>query len=224
MQRGEARIMRRALIVTGGWEGHEPQECAAIYRRWLHDDGFSVRIETSTAVFAEPDIAGLSVIVPIVTRGQIAPDALGGLVSAVAGGVGLVGHHGLADGFRGEPDFAAMLGGQWAASPGDTVDYQVDIAQPDEPVTAGLTGFAWRSEQYYLLVDPANDVVATTRFAPDRPGSVAGATMPVAWKRRHGRGRVFYCSLGHSAKDLETPSLATILRRGLAWAARDEAA
>ena len=44
--------MRSALIVWGGWDGHDPEECAAIYRRWLHEDGFTVRVETS------PDFPG----------------------------------------------------------------------------------------------------------------------------------------------------------------------
>jgi type 1 glutamine amidotransferase len=44
--------------------------------------------------------------------------------------------------------------------------------------------------------------------------------MPVVWKRRHGAGRVFYSALGHVAREFEVPEMATIFRRGLAWAAR----
>jgi type 1 glutamine amidotransferase len=42
----------------------------------------------------------------------------------------------------------------------------------------------------------------------------------VVWKRRYGAGRVFYSSLGHIAAEFEVPPMATILRRGLIWAAR----
>ena len=48
--------MRSALIVWGGWSGHDPEECAAIYRRWLHEDGYTVRVETDLSVFADPAI------------------------------------------------------------------------------------------------------------------------------------------------------------------------
>ena len=32
--------MREALIVWGGWAGHEPEECAAIIREMLEEEGF----------------------------------------------------------------------------------------------------------------------------------------------------------------------------------------
>ncbi len=43
--------------------------------------------------------------------------------------------------------------------------------------------------------------------------------MPVAWKRRWGAGRVFYCSLGHSAEDFEVPEARELVLRGMLWAA-----
>jgi type 1 glutamine amidotransferase len=45
--------------------------------------------------------------------------------------------------------------------------------------------------------------------------------MPVVWKRHHGKGRVFYSSLGHVASEFQVPQMKTILRRGMNWAARD---
>ena len=44
--------------------------------------------------------------------------------------------------------------------------------------------------------------------------------MPVVWKHRYGAGRVFYSALGHNVAELDHPQAQTILRRGLAWAAR----
>jgi type 1 glutamine amidotransferase len=49
---------------------------------------------------------------------------------------------------------------------------------------------------------------------------IEGVVMPVVWKRRHGAGRVFYCSLGHKAEELTRPQVATMLRRDMLWAAR----
>ena len=43
--------------------------------------------------------------------------------------------------------------------------------------------------------------------------------MPVAWKRRYGNGRVFYCSLGHVAADFNNPCALELTGRGLLWAA-----
>ena len=215
--------MRSALIVYGGWEGHDPEDCAAIYRRWLHEDGFSVRMATETSAFADPDIADLSLIIPIFSMGQITKDAVENLTKAVAGGVGLAGHHGgMSDAFRDAVEYQFMVGGQFVAHPGNIIDYTVDITRPDDPIVEGIKAFPYTSEQYYMHVDPANEVLATTTFSGEHAPWIEGVVMPVVWKRRHGQGRVFHMTLGHSAREFENSDMATIMRRGLNWAARDE--
>ena len=213
--------MRSALIVYGGWEGHDPEECAAIYRRWLHEDGFSVRTATETSAFADPSIHELSLIVPIYTMSKIAKEEVENLTKAVEGGVGLAGHHGgMSDAFRDAVDYQFMVGGQWVAHPGNIIDYRVDIARPDDPIMQGIESFPYTSEQYYMHVDPSNEVLATTTFSGEHAYWIEGVTIPVVWKRKHGKGRVFYSSLGHVSKEFEVPEMRTILRRGLNWAAR----
>jgi hypothetical protein len=73
-----------------------------------------------------------------------------------------------------------------------------------------------------MHVDPANRVLATTEFPiADGPHVPNGRfEMPVMWTRHHGKGRVFYNSLGHQANIVEAEPTLTILRRGFAWAAR----
>jgi uncharacterized protein len=44
--------------------------------------------------------------------------------------------------------------------------------------------------------------------------------MPVVWKKHFGQGRVFYCSLGHRAYELDIPEMRLMLTRGMLWAAR----
>jgi len=214
--------MRKALIVWGGWSGHEPEQGAAIVGQMLREEGFDVRTETSTAAFADPQLGELSLIVPIYTMSKIEKDELANLERAVRGGVGLAGYHGgMGDAFRDAPDYQFMVGGQWVAHPGDIIDYRVDITRPDDPVMAGLpTSFAYRSEQYYMHVDPSNQVLATTTFGGEHAEWIDGVVMPVVWKRRHGRARVFYSALGHVASEFETPEMRAILRRGMVWAAR----
>ena len=52
--------MRQAMIVWGGWPGHDPELCASTIRGWLKAEGFDVRIETATSAFADPAIHDLS--------------------------------------------------------------------------------------------------------------------------------------------------------------------
>ncbi|MCW5748309.1 MAG: ThuA domain-containing protein [Alphaproteobacteria bacterium] len=213
--------MRQALIVWGGWSGHEPEACAAIVAGMLEAEGFGVAIETSARVFADPAIADMSLIVPICTQSRIERSEAENLSRAVRGGVGLAGFHGgMADAFRDAVEYHFMCGGQWVAHPGGIIDFRVNVTRRDDPVMAGIDDFDYRSEQYYMHVDPANEVLATTTFSGDHAPWIEGVVMPVVWKRRHGQGRVFYSSLGHVAREFDVPQMRTILQRGMLWAAR----
>ena len=214
--------MREALIVWGGWQGHEPEQCAAIVAGMLRDEGFKVHLETSTQAFASPTLHTMSLIVPIYTMSKIEKDEVANLSRAVREGTGLAGFHGgMGDAFREAVEYQFMCGGQWVAHPGNIIDYRVTITRPDDPVMQGIQDFDYRSEQYYMHVDPSNEVLATTTFSGEHAPWIEGVVMPVVWKRRHGQGRVFYSSLGHVAKEFDVPEMRTILRRGMLWAARD---
>jgi uncharacterized protein len=215
--------MSDALIVWGGWSGHEPEQCAAIVAGMLEDEGFNVSVETSTRAFADPGLADLSLIVPIYTMSKIEKDEVANLSGAVRGGVGLAGFHGgMGDAFREAVEYQFMCGGQWVAHPGNIIDYRVNVARPDDPIMRGIEDFDYRSEQYYMHVDPSNEVLATTTFSGEHAPWIEGVVMPVVWKRRHGRGRVFYSSLGHVAKEFDVPEMRTILQRGMVWAAKKD--
>jgi type 1 glutamine amidotransferase len=214
--------MKQALVVWGGWAGHQPQECAEIVGGMLREEGFEVTTENTTEAFADPALRDFNLIVPIVTMSTIEKEEIEGLYNAVRDGVGLAGFHGgTGDSFRNEVKYQFMVGGQWVAHPGNIIDYTVDITRPDDPVMEGIGGFAYRSEQYYMHVDPNNEVLATTTFSGEHCSWIDGHVMPVVWKRRHGAGRVFYSSLGHHAVEFGVPQMAAILRRGMLWAARE---
>jgi type 1 glutamine amidotransferase len=215
--------MREALIVWGGWSGHEPEQCAKIVSDLLEGEDFKVYVENTTEAFADPSIRDLSLIVPIITMSKIEKEEVQNLSKAVEIGVGLAGWHGgMGDAFRESVEYQFMCGGQWVAHPGNVIDYRVDIVKPEDPICAGLKSFPYRSEQYYMHVDPSNEVLATTTFSGEILPWLEGVVMPVAWKRRHGNGRVFYSSLGHVAKEFEVPEMRTLFRRGALWAARRE--
>ncbi len=213
--------MKQALVVWGGWAGHEPQPCAAVVERMLREDGFEVRIDNTTQAFTDPNLKNLSLVVPVLTMSTIEREEIDNLSAAVQSGVGLAGFHGgMGDSFRQEVKYHFMVGGQWVAHPGNVVGYTVNVTRPDDPIMRGISDFAYTSEQYYMHVDPNNEVLATTRFTGEHCPWIEGHVIPVVWKRRHGRGRVFYCSLGHKAHEFERPEMSTIVRRGMNWAAR----
>ena len=213
---------KKVLIVWGGWPGHQPKETVDVFAPWLTEQGFDVEISNTLDAYADPaKMQGLSLIVQAVTMGQITPPQQKGLLDAVRGGVGLAGwHRGLADSFRANPEYEFAVGGSWAAHPGNIIDYEVNITKRDDPIVKGLSNFKMHSEQYYMHVDPSNEVLATTTFTGAVAPWIAGTVMPVTWKRAYGQAKVFYCSLGHVAKDFEVPQAREMVRRGMLWAMR----
>lgn len=214
--------MKKALIVWGGWEGHEPRQCADIIKNMLEADGFAVTLADSTAAFSDPSIRDLSLVVPIMTMSKIEKEEAKNLAAAIESGVGLAGYHGgTGDAFRESVEYQFIIGGQWVAHPGNIIDYTVNITRPDDAVMDGISDFPYKSEQYYMHVDPSNEVLATTTFSGEHAWWIEGVVMPVVWKRLYGKGRVFYSSLGHVAKEFEVLEMRTIMQRGMNWAARD---
>ncbi len=216
--------MKKALVVWGGWDGHEPEAVAGIFRGILEDGGFDVEVSGRQDAFADVEaLKALDVIVPVWTMGTIEKQLVVNVSEAVASGVGLAGcHGGMCDAFRDQVLWQFMTGANWVAHPGgDGVDYSVEITQPEHPLVAGIEGFAVCSEQYYLHVDPANDVLATTRLpVVEWYHSANGPVeMPVAWTRKWGHGRVYYNALGHKANVISDGPAFEMIRRGVLWAA-----
>ena len=214
--------MKKALIVWGGWEGHEPKQCADIFAPLLRERGFEVEVsDTLDSYLNKEMMMALSLVVPIWTMGTITKGQEKGLLEAIASGVGLGGWHGgMADSFRNNTEYQWMVGGQWVAHPGNIIDYTVNVTNHTDPITAGIQDFQMHTEQYYMHVDPGNEVLATTTFNGQYASWVKGTVMPVVWKRMWNQGRVFYSSLGHHASDFDVPEAKEIQIRGMLWAAR----
>jgi type 1 glutamine amidotransferase len=212
--------MKKALMIWGGWEGHEPKECVDIFAALLTAAGFEVEIsDTLDAYLNGERMRSYDLISQTFTMSTITDEQLRGLLDAIHNGTGFGGWHGgMADAFRDSVAYQFMVGGQWVAHPGNIIDYSVQIINQNDPITAGLRDFKMHSEQYYMHVDPSNDVLATTTFDATYHDWIDGVTMPVVWKRRWGKGRVFYSSVGHVAADFNVYEAREIVRRGLLWA------
>jgi type 1 glutamine amidotransferase len=212
----------RVLIFRGGWDGHDPIPTSDLVAKTLRGRGLEVDVHDSQDCLLAPDLSErYQLIVPVWTMGEISGDAAKALLGAVAKGVAVGGWHGGAgDAFRQNTDYQFMIGGQWVAHPGGVIDYQVNIVQSEHPILKGIKDFVMHSEQYYMHVDPKNDVLATTTFGGEHADWIDGTVMPVVWTRRYGKGRVFYSSLGHVIADFErSPEVLEITVRGLMWAA-----
>jgi uncharacterized protein len=220
---------RTATIVRGGWEGHAPVATTDAFVPFLREHGFAVRIEESTAVYADPEaMAATDLVLQCVTMSQIGDDEVRGLRTAVAAGTGFAGWHGgIVDSFRATSDYQQLTGALFASHPaaegGGWPTHTIELTDlgREHPVTAGLDDFELTTEQYWLLADDLSDVLATTTQAV-LPGSewTRPVVSPAVWVRRWGAGRVFVSAPGHDPEVLAHPSVRTIVERGLLWAAR----
>jgi uncharacterized protein len=229
--------LRRALIVRGGWDGHQPVETTNSFVPFLEANGFAVRIEESPAVYLDAAyLDTVDLIVQINTMSTIEKAEFAGLQRAILNGTGMGGWHGgIADSYRDNADYLHMIGGQFAhhagKDPAERTGEQSDNYIPytvhftelghTHPITAGLADFDLVTEQYWVLSDEYNDVLATTTQqvrpwdAWNRP-----VTAPAIWTRQWGKGRIFVSAPGHRLEIVENATVRTVIERGLLWAAR----
>lgn len=213
--------MQKALIVYGGWNGHEPQKCAEIFADALRNHGVEVTVSDSLDAFNDAEaVKSYDLITPIWTMGQIDKEQCKNLLDAVKAGSGLGGFHGgMGDAFRGNIDYEWAVGGIFVGHP-HIGDYTVRLTAHQHEITAGLPlEFPYNSEQYYMLVDPGMNILADTLYDHDGRRAV----MPVVWTRSLGQGRVFFSALGHQAQEFsDFPQVKDMTVKGLLWAMRKE--
>ena len=228
---------KSALVVRGGWDGHQPVEATDLFIPHLEAHGYDIRIEESPKVYADPDyMAGVDLIMQCMTMSTIERDELAGLEAAVRAGTGLAGWHGgIADSYRNSSDYLHLIGGQFACHPGKHPDeligeqsdnyrpYTVNMlpAAAEHPITAGIGDFDLVTEQYWVLNDSYLDVLATTTQAV-RPWDpwTRPVVSPAIWTRQWGQGRIFVTTAGHRVEILQDSNVKTIIERGLSWASR----
>jgi type 1 glutamine amidotransferase len=217
---------RIALVVRGGWEGHEPFAATEFFAPFLKDNGFEVVFsETLDTYTDEATMRKADLVLQCWTMGRLSEQQLEGLEKSVSSGTGFAGWHGgIIDSFRDSPGYLQLTGGQFVAHPGNFIDYELEVvpARAGHEIMRGLpASFKLHTEQYWVLSDTLNDVLATTRLAHiDGAPWGKAFSVPAVWTRQWGSGKVFVCTVGHRVADLEVPEVRTIIERGLLWASR----
>ncbi|MDR3120472.1 MAG: ThuA domain-containing protein [Clostridiales bacterium] len=220
---------KKVLIVQGGWDGHEPQLTSKRFAGLMEKHGYECTISDTLEAFDDAErLLSLDLIVACWTMGEISRDQAINVSKAVGTGVGIAGcHGGMCDAFRKNTEWQFMTGGQWVSHPGgDGTEYIVNINKGSSPIVEGLDDFPVSSEHYYLHVDPAIEVLATTRFPTFNYNHISNKPidLPVAWTKFWGNGRVFYNSLGHHDDVFDkAPASQILMERGMLWAAEGKA-
>ncbi|MET9494516.1 ThuA domain-containing protein [Streptomyces sp. NPDC006552] len=230
-------MTKRAIIVRGGWDGHQPEAATELFLPHLTDHGFRYEIFDSPAVYADADrMAATDLIVQCMTMSTIEREQVLGLQAAIEAGTGFAGWHGgVVDAYRASAEYLHLMGAQFAHHPGkepgrrtgeqsdNYLPHRIDIlaSAAEHPITAGIESFDLVTEQYWVLGDGLLDVLATTTL-PARPWDPwhRPHTCPAVWTRHWGAGRIFACTPGHRVETLQDPNVRTIIERGMLWASR----
>lgn len=229
-------MSKDCLVVRGGWEGHDPVRATEVFIPVLKRAGFFVDIEDTPEIYADTAaLARYDLIVQCVTMGSATVDEVAGLRQAIANGAGFAGWHGgIMDSFRASTDYLQLVGAQFAAHPHAPADrgrtdveayrdYTVRITEQGRahPITEGMDDFDVSTEQYWVLADGLIEVLADCVLVPGEGDEwPSPTTMPVAWTRRWGSGKIFATTIGHTVDVLKVPAVHALIERGMVWAAR----
>ena len=209
---------KKALIIHGGWSGHEPEKVAELFKAELEKSGFTVACSDTLEVLDDGEsLKAYALIFPCWTMDTLSEEQTNNLLAAIHGGVGLGGiHGGMGDAFRGNTNYEWMVGGHFVGHP-HVGEYELRKTSVAHPITDGFPcTYAYNSEQYYMLVDPVVEVLVETDYTYEG----RTCTMPVVWTKHWGEGRVFYSSLGHLPSEFtEFPEVLRMTIEGLKWAA-----
>jgi len=154
------------------------------------------------------------------------------LMRFVKGGKGIVGIHAATDNFYDWPEAAKMMGGQFCGHPwGGGGTWAIKIDEPDHPLTAAFKGkgfkikdeiyrtkepFYSRAQQLVLMSLDMSD--EATRKRAEQPSD---KDTGISWVKTYGKGRVFYCSLGHNNEIAWNPAILRHYLDGIQFALGD---
>ena len=148
-------------------------------------------------------------------------------------GGAFVGIHAATDTFYDWPEYGAMIGGYFWGHPwraNSPVHIDVDPNAKNHPIVAHLKGEPLRfREEIYQHKDPydSSKCDMLLRLDPSKSDQTVKKVrrkdndFGVSWTKNHGKGRVFYCSIGHNHDMYWNPDVLSIYLNGIQWAMGD---
>jgi type 1 glutamine amidotransferase len=207
------------MILNGGWPDHNPEGIGDFLETCI-GPGYQISRASNLNVLRPDILSGVDVLVLSWTFGEITDEQTQALIDSVQGGMGLMAWHGATSAFLANRPYKFLLGGQFVDHPGgEHVAYRVHFS--DDPLTKGIADIDVATEQNYYLIDPSVKIVAKTHIQSKEKPWIYGIEVPVVWTRHWGTGKVFYCALGHTKDDIDSPSIRELIARAVRWLSRN---
>jgi type 1 glutamine amidotransferase len=222
-------------------KGDSPSHATKILTELCKDQGFEV-VATKDGRLFEPDQIGQWDVFVFETTGDltvpgehkeppISADGEKAFYEAIRAGKGFMGMHCATDTFghhgrrnKGADDpYIQMIGGEFITH-GDQQDCKIAIADPEFPGVATGFGKEGKSftikDEWYALKNMPDDLhVIMYQVTDGMKGKMyQRPNFPMTWARVHGKGRVFYTSMGHREEVWSEPMYQALLLGALTWA------
>jgi type 1 glutamine amidotransferase len=161
------------------------------------------------------------------------PERCNALMDFVKGGKGIVGIHAATDNFYEWPEGMEMMGGKFTGHPwGGGGTWTVKIDEPDHPLTAAFKGKGFKINDEIYRTDPPlysreKQLVLLSLDMSDPTTRNVNGFKPtdvdtgITWVKTWGKGRIFYCSLGHNDHLLWNPAILQHYLDGIQFALGD---
>ncbi|NKB65783.1 MAG: hypothetical protein GKR89_01860 [Candidatus Latescibacteria bacterium] len=204
-------MMKRGLIIWGGWNGHTPERLADRLKGLLEVEDYSIDSTSHFGALLDEDLPAYDVIVPIWSCGVRSKPYMRVLLECIGAGTGFASFHGGINWFEDE-EYYSMMGGSYIEDR-RPVEFTVKISDQSSPITSEVESFNLEDELYFVQIDPTCKVLCSTRFE--------GTEIPITWTKSHGDGRVFYTSLAHEYSNATSKEVTKLIVNGIKWATRN---
>lgn len=230
-------------------KGDEPGAAEKLLTEWGLKHNFEVTCTKDGRVFTPENLAKFDAFFFYTTGDLTTPgtdknppmsqEGKAAFLQAIRRGKGFVGTHSATDTFHTQPDppdrsnryinhgegvdpYIAMIGAEFIKH-GAQQKSTMRVVDPSFPGMKAAGSEFVMHEEWYSLKDFRKDlhVLLVQETAGMTGEDYQRPPYPATWARRHGRGRVFYTSMGHRDDVWTNPVFQSILLGGLAWAVGD---
>ncbi|MBN2736718.1 MAG: ThuA domain-containing protein [Spirochaetales bacterium] len=214
-------MKEKQILVLGGpiVQYHDFAEIGPVLREIILAAGFFPVLSEDTSELVSENIQAYHGILLCSSGYELSPEQEKGLLQAIIGfpgeekGRGLIALHGAAVSFGNSLAYQRMIGARFLTHP-EMAHISISLANKNHPVLDQVDNFIIHDEFYMLEYFPP--------FKELLFGHYGEFSLPLAWIKPYGLGRVFSLMLGHGKEQLNHASMISLLRNGLKWSLGSE--